>query len=88
MKLEKAGTSISQIEVTNISSHGIWIYVKSSEYFMPFEKFPWFRDAKISDILEVELMNDHHLRWEKLDVDLELDSLENPEKFPLVYKIN
>ena len=38
----------------------------SKGYFMPFDQFPWFRDAKISDILEVELINDHHLRWDRL----------------------
>lgn len=88
MKLKKAGTSTSQVEVTNISIHGVWVYVKSKEYFMPFDQFPWFRDAKISDILKVQLINDHYLRWEGLDVDLELDSLEDPEKYPLIYKTN
>ena len=86
MKSERAGTDTSQAEVTNITSHGIWIYVKSAEYFLPFDGFPWFRDAKISDVLEVQLLSDHHLRWERLDVDLELDSLEDPEKYPLIYK--
>ena len=57
MKLKKAGTSTSQVEVTNISIHGVWVYVKSKEYFMPFDQFPWFRDAKISDILKVQLIN-------------------------------
>ena len=88
MKLEKAGTSTSQVEVTNISTHGVWVYVKSKDYFMPFVQFPWFRDAKITDILKVELINDHHLRWEELDIDLELDSLEDPEKYLLIYKTN
>ena len=86
MKSEKAGTVTSQIEVTNISSHGIWLFVKLKEYFLPFEDFPWFKDAKISDVLDVDLLNDHHLRWESLDVDLELDSLRNPDKYPLVYR--
>ncbi|WP_420886735.1 DUF2442 domain-containing protein [Candidatus Kuenenia stuttgartensis] len=29
---------------------------------------------------------DSHLHWPDLDIDLEIDSLENPEKYPLVYK--
>jgi len=87
MKLEKAGGNTSQVEVTNISSHGIWIYIKSKEYFMPFDEFPWFRDAKIAEIMDVKLIHKHHLYWEKLDIDLELDSLSDPQKYPLVYKL-
>ena len=85
MKLKKAGISTSEAEVTNISKHGIWLYVKSREFFLPFEKFPWFKKAAIGDILEVELLHDNHLRWEKLDIDLDLDCLENPDLYPLVY---
>ena len=72
--------------MNTISQHGIWLFVKDTEYFLPFEKFPWFRDAKVRDIMEVEIFNDHYLRWEHLDVDLELESLENSEKYPLLYK--
>ena len=85
MKLEKVGKSISVIEVTNISRHGIWLFIKGTEYFLPFDKFPWFREAKIGDIMDVKLLIDHHLRWENLDVDLEIDSLVDPDKYPLVY---
>jgi len=86
MKLEKAGKSISIIEVTNISRHGIWLFIKGTEYFLPFDKFPWFKEAKIGDIMDVRLLSDHHLRWENLDVDLEIDSLVDPDKYPLVYQ--
>ena len=53
---------------------------------MPFDDFPWFRDATIKQIQNVELINDHHLHWEDLDVDLELNSLRDPDRYPLVYK--
>ncbi len=86
MKLEKAGKSISIIEVTNISRHGIWLFINVAEYFLPFDKFPWFKEAKIGDIMDVKFLSDHHLRWENLDVDLEIDSLVDPDKYPLVYQ--
>ena len=86
MKLKNIGKGISEVEVTNISPHGIWLYVKPKEYFLPFEKFPWFKKATIDEILEVEIIHNHHLRWEKLDIDLDLDSLENPDDYPLVYQ--
>jgi hypothetical protein len=80
-----SGKNTSAVEVTNVSAHGIWLFVGEKEQFLPYEKFPWFRDAKISDILDVQLLNGFHLQWPKLDVDLEVDSLENPERFPLTY---
>ena len=85
MKLKIAGESTSQVEVLNISKHGLWLLAHQNEYFLPFETFPWFKDASISSILNVELPQQHHLYWPDLDVDLELESIESPEKYPLVY---
>ena len=53
------------------------------ELFVPFEEFPWFRDASVRAILNVERPHPHHLRWPEIDVDLTLDSIENPERYPL-----
>jgi hypothetical protein len=72
--------------VTNISSHGFWILVDGEEYFLPYEKFPWFKDARVSEISEIELSHGCHLYWPKLDVDLSLDIIRNPDKYKLVSK--
>jgi len=85
MTSQLAGTSISEVEVLNISKHGFWLYVKGKEYFLAFEHFPWFKDASIASILNVELLHSMHLYWPDLDVDLEVDCLEHPEKYPLIY---
>jgi hypothetical protein len=85
MSSSSPGENTSAVEVTNVSAHGIWLFVGEKEHFLPYDKFPWFRDAKISDILDVQPLNGFHLHWPKLDVDLELDSLENPDRFPLTY---
>ncbi|MDN3510925.1 MAG: DUF2442 domain-containing protein [Candidatus Jettenia sp.] len=71
--------------VINISNYGIWLYVKGIEYFLPFEEFPWFKEAKIGEILEAVLLHDNHLRWEKLDIDLKIELLIDPDTYPLVY---
>ena len=86
MKSYIAGENISQVEVLNVSKHGFWLLLHQREYFLPFEKFPWFRNANISSILNVELPQPHHLYWPDLDVDLNLESIESPENFPLVAK--
>ncbi|MBI4370117.1 MAG: DUF2442 domain-containing protein [Elusimicrobia bacterium] len=86
MKSKTRGKSTSGVEILNVSSHGLWIYVQGKEYALPFEEFPWFKEAKISDIERVEIIQNQHLYWPKLDIDLDLDSLENPEKYPLQYR--
>jgi hypothetical protein len=77
---------LALIEITNISIHGIWLYVKGKEYFLPYEDYPWFKDARLSEIHHVQLLHENHLYWPKLDVDLSLDCLEHPEKYPLTYQ--
>ncbi|MBL7074960.1 DUF2442 domain-containing protein [candidate division KSB1 bacterium] len=86
MKLQKLGKNISDVEIQNISIYGIWLYVNGKEYFLSYKEYPWFKDAKVTEIYNLELLHDVHLYWPDLDVDLELESLENPEKYPLVYE--
>jgi hypothetical protein len=60
------------------------MFIGDRELFVPFEQFPWFRDATVREITNVELPSLHHLHWPDLDIDLAVESLEHPEKFPLV----
>ncbi len=78
------GSATSAVEVTNVSPHGFWLFIGEREYFLPFQEFPWFRDATIGAIVNVRLPSAHHLYWPDLDVDLAVESIEHPEKYPLV----
>ena len=80
------GNNISDVEVTNVSKHGFWIFLGDEELYLPFEKFPWFREAPIGKVTNVERPQPHHLYWPDLDVDLHIDSIRNPERFPLMSK--
>ena len=84
MKSETLGTSTSEVEVTQISKHGIWLLLQEKEYFLSFDNFPWFKDASVSAIHNVELLNERHLYWPDLDVDLAVESIEHPSLFPLL----
>jgi hypothetical protein len=84
MKSEVNGISTLNVEITNISKHGFWLLLADNEMFLPFSEFPWFKEAPISAILNVELPQPHHLYWPDLDVDLTVESIEHPERFPLV----
>lgn len=76
------GTSTSEVEVTNISRHGLWILVDDSELLLPFDEFPWFKNATLAAVLNVERPRPDHLRWPDLDVDLTIDSIRHPERYP------
>lgn len=80
MKMSSAALGKPILEVTNVSRHGIWLYWADREFFLPYEFYPWFKDAKVKDILDVRLESSEHLYWPELDVDLSLSILERPEK--------
>ncbi len=70
--------------MTNVSKQGFWVLLGDEELFVPFADFPWFRDAPIAKLMKVERPQPHHLYWPDLDVDLAVESIRHPERFPLV----
>jgi hypothetical protein len=83
-KSVKRGKSILAVEVANISPHGFWLLIEQTEHFVPFEQFPWFRKATIEQLVNVELPSAHHLYWPDLDIDLAVESITDPQRYPLV----
>ena len=86
MKSLKRGKNILKPEIVNVSEHGFWVLIEEKEYFLPFEKFPWFKKASIEQISNLELLHDNHLSWPMLDIDLSLNIIEHPENYQLVAK--
>jgi len=85
MSFKSSGTNISACEVTDINKNGIWVLIDDKEYFISFSGYPVFKNMSVKDIFDFEYYPPSHLRWEKIDADIELDALENPEHFPLVF---
>ena len=77
------GAIISGIEETNISRHGLWLLTGTGERFLSFDDFPWFRDAPVAKILNVQEPSPGHYNWPELDVDLSLKIIERPQDYPL-----
>ncbi len=77
------GTTTSRAEVTNISPHGFWLLMDERELFLPFDEYPWFKRAPVEAIVRLEQPRPGHLHWPDLDVDLSVDSIEHPERYPL-----
>jgi hypothetical protein len=85
MKSLKRGKNIL-VNVENITPFGLWLFVNGHEYFLSYQDYPYFKDHTLKAIQNVELLHGYHLYWPDLDVDLEIDNLENPEKYPLKSK--
>jgi len=84
MKSARHGRRTSAVEVSNVSPNGLWLLLDERELFLPFEQFPWFRKAPIDALLDVRRPQKHHLWWPVLDVDLAVESIEHPGRYPLV----
>lgn len=91
MRSKKPGKNSSRNvpEILDLSPHGMWLLVRKKEYFLDYERYPWFQDAKIRELRAVELSGlGSGLYWPELDIDVELDALENPERYPLIARID
>ena len=78
------GTITLGAEVTNVSKHCFWLLLEDEELAVPFSEFPWFKKATIEQLADVQRPTEDHLYWPQLDVDLSVDSIRNPDNFPLV----
>jgi len=90
MKSVRRGKSISSksatVEISHISSTGLWILINEEEVYLSFKNFPWFKDAKLREIYTFKATSSAHLHWPDLDVDLYIETIKRPDRFPLILK--
>ena len=86
MSSRALGKNTSAVEVTNISSHGIWLLAADRELFMSYEDSPWFKDVPVGKVINVEEPTPGHFCWPDLDIDLTAEIIEHPDRFPLQSK--
>ena len=78
--------NVAFAEITHISPFGFWILSEETEYFVDFADYPEFKDATIQQILDFSTDFSGDFHWFALDIDIEKDSLKNPENYPLHYR--
>lgn len=78
------GSNTSAAEVTHVSKHGFWLLLGDEELLLPFDQFPWFKQATVEQLTTVEWPTPDHLYWPQLDVDLSVSSIRRPQDFPLI----
>lgn len=86
MSLSARGKHTSAVEVTNISSHGLWLLVHDKDVYLSYEDFPWFQEQPVRSIVNVEEHSPGHFYWPDLDVDLSQEIIKHPTRFPLKAK--
>ena len=74
--------------IVAINREGIMISLEGNNYFLSYNRVPWMKDATISEVLDVRMSGNNAIEWPRLDVDLEVDSLRHPERYPLLIKRN
>ncbi len=84
----KTNSLDTSVNVLMINDKGIMLSVKGNDYFISFNRIPWIKSASIMDALDVKMSGRNAIEWPKLDVDLEIDSLKHPERYPLIMKRN
>ena len=75
-------------DVLMINDRGIMISVQGQDYFLSYNRVPWMKDATINEVLDVRMSGKNAIEWPRLDVDLEVDSLKHPERYPMLIKRN
>lgn len=88
MKSVKRGSNTSVAEVVHVSALGFWLFFEplNRELFLSFRNFPWFANATIHELSRIDVERGHIVRWPALDVDLDIERIEHPERYPLVAK--
>ena len=86
MKSSTLGKNTSAVKVVRILKSGFRLRIDKEELFLSFKAFPWFKKAKAAAVSKVVLLHRKHLYWPELDVDLEVESLRHPGKYPLTYQ--
>jgi len=87
MNLLAHGKNTLVVEVTNVSTHGIWLLNQKGELFMSYDDFPWFKNQTIKSIINIEELSSGHYYWPDINVDLTDKMIEHPERFPLKAKV-
>jgi hypothetical protein len=87
MLSETHGRNIFTSEVTAIGRDGFWLISDDKEFFVPYENYPAFRRATVEQIYSVREIAPGQFYWEELDIDIEIEALAHPERFPLRFAV-
>jgi hypothetical protein len=78
--------TLSAAEITGINALGFWILIEDREYFVPFADYPAFQSGTVAQIYRFDHHAPQQIYWPELDIDIDLNALAEPERFPLAFR--
>ena len=86
MKYSRSGRSTLPVSVGGVNARGFWLVLGTKKVFVSYRAFPWFREFTARELAAVRRPAAYHLRWPEFDIDLAVESIEHPDRYPLVEK--
>lgn len=75
------GKTLPRVEVTHISTHGLWLLTDNSELFVSLSEFPQFRNVSSIKLTHVTHLHSDMLYWPDLNIEIPVKRV---RCFPLV----
>lgn len=70
------------VEVTRVSSRGIWLKAHQQKFFLSYYDFPWFKNKSVQALLHVEEPLPGQFYWPELNLNLAMETLRAPHRHP------
>lgn len=70
------------VEVTRVSSRGIWLKAHDKKFFLSYYDFPWFKHKSMQAVLHVKESTPGNFYWPDIDVNLGMATIESPNRYP------
>ena len=83
MRSLRNGRNTHPISIGAVTPRGFSLVLGERKLFLSFAQFPWFREFTLRELTNVRRPSPEHLRWPEFDIDLGVDSIEHPERYPL-----
>src|SRR5438874_6606833 len=86
MKYSRRGKNTYPVSVGAVTPRGFWLLLGTRKVFVSYRAFPWFAEFTVKELARVRRPAPDHIRWAEFDIELELASLERPERYPVIEK--
>lgn len=71
-----------KVEVTRVSSRGIWLKAHQQKFFLSYYDFPWFKNKPVQALLHVEERTPGRFYWPEINLNLGVETLQSPHLYP------
>ncbi len=84
MSLKTNGTKQERVKVTGVGNKGVSLDIHGKEYHMSYKDFPWLGSLTAQELGNIYIRYEDEIYFPDLDIELGLEILENPKKYPLL----